>query len=105
LTSTHDRHILRVLASQVAELAGLPVMSERRRLWKQHNRLQPTRPLILVFPEGSWEELYRGKSARRIPGSGLGLPLVRAIVARHGGQATLRSRAGQGTVVTLRLPV
>jgi hypothetical protein len=57
LTSTHDRHILRVLASQVAELAGLPVMSERRRLWKQHNRLQPTRPLILVFPEGSWEEL------------------------------------------------
>jgi two-component system OmpR family sensor kinase len=55
--------------------------------------------------EHVWEELYRGKSARRIPGSGLGLPLVRAIVARHGGQATLRSRAGQGTVVTLRLPV
>ena len=52
-----------------------------------------------------WEELYRGQGARSVPGSGLGLPLVRAIVTRHGGQVGLRSRAGQGTVVTLRLPV
>ena len=52
-----------------------------------------------------WEELYRGKSARQIPGSGLGLTLVRAIAERHGGRVSLRSREGQGTVVTLRLPV
>ena len=52
-----------------------------------------------------WEELYRGQGARAVPGSGLGLPLVRAIVTRHGGQVSLRSRAGQGTVVTVRLPV
>jgi two-component system, OmpR family, sensor kinase len=52
-----------------------------------------------------WEELYRGQGARSVPGSGLGLPLVRAIVTRHGGQVSLRSRAGQGTVVTVRLPV
>ncbi len=52
-----------------------------------------------------WDELYRGQGARGIPGSGLGLALVRAIVERHGGQVTLRSRAGQGTVVTMRLPV
>lgn len=51
-----------------------------------------------------WEELYRGKGAHRIPGSGLGLALVRAIVERHGGQTTVRSRAGQGSVFTLRLP-
>jgi two-component system OmpR family sensor kinase len=51
-----------------------------------------------------WEELYRGQSARGVPGSGLGLALVRAIVERHGGRANLRSRAGQGTVFTLRLP-
>ena len=51
-----------------------------------------------------WEELYRGKGAHGIPGSGLGLALVRAIVERHGGQAKVRSRAGQGTVFTLRLP-
>jgi two-component system OmpR family sensor kinase len=52
-----------------------------------------------------WEELYRGRGARGIPGSGLGLSLVRAVVERHGGQVTMRSRAGRGTVVTLRLPV
>lgn len=50
------------------------------------------------------EELYRGKNARGLPGSGLGLALVRAIVERHGGQVTIRSRVDQGTVVALRLP-
>jgi two-component system OmpR family sensor kinase len=51
-----------------------------------------------------WDELYRGKGARGVPGSGLGLSLVRAIVVRHGGEAAIRSRSGQGTLVTLRLP-
>jgi two-component system OmpR family sensor kinase len=51
-----------------------------------------------------WEELYRGQGARGVPGSGLGLALVRGIVERHGGTVTLRSRTGQGTVVTMRLP-
>jgi two-component system, OmpR family, sensor kinase len=51
-----------------------------------------------------WEELYRGKGARGIPGSGLGLALVRAIADRHNGEVNLRSRPGQGTVFTLKLP-
>lgn len=52
-----------------------------------------------------WEELYRGQEAQAVPGSGLGLSLVRAIVEQHGGQIELRSRPGHGTVVSLRLPV
>jgi two-component system OmpR family sensor kinase len=52
-----------------------------------------------------WEELYRGEGARGVPGSGLGLALVRAIADRHDGQVALRSREGQGTVFTLRLPI
>jgi two-component system OmpR family sensor kinase len=52
-----------------------------------------------------WDELYRGQGARGVPGSGLGLALVRAIIERHGGGVTLRSRVGQGTVMTVRLPV
>jgi two-component system, OmpR family, sensor kinase len=52
-----------------------------------------------------WEELYRGKGARGIPGSGLGLALVRAIIYRHDGRVSLRSRTGEGTVFTVRLPV
>ncbi len=52
-----------------------------------------------------WEELYRGKGARGVLGSGLGLALVRSIVMRHGGVVNLRSRSGQGTVFIIRLPV
>jgi two-component system, OmpR family, sensor kinase len=52
-----------------------------------------------------WEELARGKAARAIPGTGIGLALVRVIATRHGGEAAIRSRDGQGTVVSLRLPV
>jgi two-component system OmpR family sensor kinase len=52
-----------------------------------------------------WEELYRGEAGRGVPGSGLGLALVRAIAERHNGRVGLRSRLGQGTVFTLRLPI
>jgi two-component system OmpR family sensor kinase len=52
-----------------------------------------------------WAELARGRAARGVPGTGLGLALVRAVVTRHGGQTSLRSREQQGTVVTLRLPL
>jgi two-component system OmpR family sensor kinase len=55
--------------------------------------------------EHIWEELYRGNQARGIPGSGLGLALVRAIAERHGGAVSLRSRSGQGSVFTFRLPI
>lgn len=51
-----------------------------------------------------WDELYRGESSRGVPGSGLGLALVRIIIDRHSGKSTLRSRVDQGTVVTLQLP-
>jgi len=51
-----------------------------------------------------WQELYRGRGARGVPGSGLGLALVRAITERHGGQVTIRSRIRQGTVVTMKIP-
>ena len=51
-----------------------------------------------------WEELYRGEGAHGVPGSGLGLALVKAIVERHGGTVTLHSRVNQGTAVALHLP-
>ncbi|MFZ2657573.1 MAG: hypothetical protein WAX69_21740 [Victivallales bacterium] len=52
-----DRGIIRNLAGKVADAAADPVMRERRSLWKKHNSLKPCRPMILVFPEGSWREL------------------------------------------------
>jgi len=51
-----------------------------------------------------WEELYRSPRARTVPGSGLGLALVRTVVERHGGTVTAESRVGSGTVVRIRLP-
>lgn len=51
-----------------------------------------------------WQELYRGQDARGAPGSGLGLALTRAVIERHDGQVTFRTRVGQGTVFTVRLP-
>ncbi len=56
-----DRTILRVLAHRVADIAALPIQAERREQWKQHNSLKSLRPMILVFPEGSWEELLTEK--------------------------------------------
>jgi two-component system OmpR family sensor kinase len=51
-----------------------------------------------------WEELARADNARGVEGSGLGLSLVRSIVAVHGGHASLTSREGAGTLVRLELP-
>lgn len=51
-----------------------------------------------------WEELYRGQGAHGTAGSGLGLPLVRAILNQHRGRTVMRSLVNQGTVITLRFP-
>ncbi len=52
-----------------------------------------------------FEELYRGENARGLPGSGLGLALVRTIVKMHRGSISVRSQEDRGTVFTVRLPV
>ena len=43
-----DRTILRDLAKQYREICAAPVQQERRQLWRQHNSLKMTRPLIYV---------------------------------------------------------
>lgn len=42
--------------------------------------------------------------AQEAKGSGLGLPLAKALAELHGGTLDLQSELGQGTTVTLRLP-
>jgi hypothetical protein len=71
--SSSDRQTIRDLAQQVADIADLPVMATRRAQWIAHNALRSTRPMMLVFPEGAWEELLpdsrltcEGRDARSI---------------------------------------
>ena len=46
-----------------------------------------------------------GGSEQRQAGSGLGLSLVRAFARLHGGEMTIASTFGEGTTVTVRMPV
>jgi hypothetical protein len=57
MVSDADRTILHNLAERLAEIAALPIQEERREIWRAHNSLRSTRPMILIFPEGSWSEL------------------------------------------------
>ncbi|MES9525217.1 sensor histidine kinase [Streptomyces capoamus] len=53
-----------------------------------------------------YERFWRAEKSRsrRTGGSGLGLPIVRHLVAAHGGTAEVASEPGTGAVFTLRLP-
>jgi PAS domain S-box-containing protein len=55
---------------------------------------------IALAPFGQVES----KVARRHQGTGLGLPLVRALIELHGGSLHVASEPGAGTVATLTLP-
>ncbi|WP_300401459.1 HAMP domain-containing sensor histidine kinase [Nocardioides sp.] len=53
-----------------------------------------------------FDEFDRSSSpgARAKPGSGLGLPIVRRVVQRHGGSIEVASQVGQGSSFIVRLP-
>ncbi len=51
-----------------------------------------------------WERLYRGDKSRSEAGLGLGLSVVRAVVAAHGGSASVEGGAAGGASFVIRLP-
>ena len=53
-----EREILRSLAAQVAALAARPIEQEKAALWRAHNRLDATRPVIFCDPENAWHEIF-----------------------------------------------
>ena len=59
-------------------------------------------------PEQSliFEKFYRGRDQRySVEGTGMGLPIAKAIVEAHGGTISLTSQRGQGSVFSFTLPI
>lgn len=53
---SQDHAILRELASQVAEIAALPVQEETKALWRALNGLKPVRPMVMI-DQVCWHEM------------------------------------------------
>jgi PAS domain S-box-containing protein len=61
------------------------------------------------IPEADIARLYsafhRGRNAGQVPGTGLGLTIVKRCVELHRGKIRIESAVGRGTTVTVRLPL
>jgi len=53
----------------------------------------------------AFERFFRSDRSGHIPGTGLGLPLVREIMKLHGGGVSLESQPDIGTCLTLWFPI
>jgi two-component system sensor histidine kinase KdpD len=53
-----------------------------------------------------FDEMYRGKDQRHVvQGTGMGLPIARAIIEAHGGSLSVISERGHGSVFSFTLPI
>lgn len=64
-------------------------------------------PGIDSFEQGLiFDKFYRGRDQRyQVRGTGMGLPIAKAIVAAHGGAISVTSQLGSGSVFSFTLPV
>jgi two-component system sensor histidine kinase KdpD len=64
-------------------------------------------PGIDSFEQGLiFDKFYRGRDQRyQIRGTGMGLPIAKAIVSAHGGNISVTSQLGSGSVFSFTLPV
>jgi len=82
---------------------GAQVVGDRVELIvRDHGIGIPTRDLERIF-----ERFYRVDRARsrETGGTGLGLAIVRHVAQAHGGDVTVESREGEGSLFTLHVPI
>jgi two-component system sensor histidine kinase KdpD len=56
-------------------------------------------------PDLLFAKFQRGRQESKVPGAGLGLAIVRAIVEAHGGRVTASRREGGGARFEIALPI
>jgi signal transduction histidine kinase len=88
---TPDRGSVRIDVSRDNEMAVVEVADTGAGIAAEH--------LPRIF-----ERLYRADASRSERGLGLGLSLVKAYVAAHGGTVEARSEPGRGSTFTVKLP-
>lgn len=75
----------------------------------RHNAILRIRDQGIGISEADQKQLFepfhRGKNVRNIPGTGLGLVVVKKCVELHGGSINLKSEVGVGTTFTVSLPL
>jgi two-component system sensor histidine kinase SenX3 len=54
-----------------------------------------------------FDKFYRGSNpvVARVRGSGIGLSITKRVAEMHGGEVTVESRPGEGSVFKLRIPI
>jgi len=62
--SRSDGAILHTLACELASYAARDEETEKAVLWRAHNDLEPTRPLVFCDPEHGWHEIILPKDMR-----------------------------------------
>jgi signal transduction histidine kinase len=55
--------------------------------------------------EWLFSAFHRGQNVADRPGTGLGLVIVKRCVDLHGGKIKVESNPGEGTIVTVTLPI
>jgi two-component system sensor histidine kinase SenX3 len=82
---------------------GAEIVGDRLALLvRDHGVGIPTRDLERIF-----ERFYRVDRARSrdTGGTGLGLAIVRHVAQAHGGDVTVESREGEGSLFTIHVPI
>ncbi|MFM8991101.1 MAG: sensor histidine kinase, partial [Alphaproteobacteria bacterium] len=109
-----DRHMLEMVVSNLLSNA-VKYSGDRRAVGIQLGHSEDGRWVELAVTDGGigipaeelpmlFRRFFRASTARGLPGSGLGLSLVREFVQMHGGSVSATSTPGAGSVFRVRLP-
>ena len=63
----HERETLRGLAAQIAELAASDAERAKADEWRRHNALRRGRPMLVLTPEGVWNDIDVGAARVHSP--------------------------------------